>query len=111
MELWQELITIERQLNDALATLRKNGIDYCEANRLYQMEKAKTIMKLKSDGIPITLIPQMVKGLENVAELDYQRNKAEVIYKANVEAINIKKLELRVLEEQIEREWGNAKDN
>ncbi len=111
MELWKELITIERQLNEALATLRTNGIDYCEAERLYQMEKSKQTMRLKSEGYPITLIPQVVKGLENVAELDYIRNKAEVVYKANLEAINIKKLELRVLEAQIEREWGNAKND
>ena len=106
MELWEEIITIDRQLNDALSTFRQNGIKYCEAEREYQMAKSKEIMRLKSEGYPITLIPQIVKGLENVAELDFNRNVCEVVYKANQEAINIKKLQLRVKESEIEREYG-----
>ena len=106
MELWLETIEIEKQLNQALSTLRQNGLAYCEAERQYQMQKSKEIMRLKSEGYPITLIPQIVKGLENVADLDFERNRLEVIYKANQEAINIKKLELRVKEGEIEREYG-----
>lgn len=106
MELWEEIITIDRQLNEALSTFRQNGIKYCEAEREYQMAKSKEIMRLKSEGYPITLIPQIVKGLENVAELDFNRNVCEVVYKANQEAINIKKLQLRVKESEIEREYG-----
>lgn len=106
MDLWLEAVEIERQLNQALSTLRENGLKYCEAERQYQMAKSKEIMRLKSEGYPITLIPQVVKGLENVANLDFERNKLEVVYKANQEAINIKKLELRVKEGEIEREYG-----
>ena len=106
MELWEEIITIDRQLNDALSTFRQNGIKYCEAEREYQMAKSKEIMRLKSEGYPVTLIPQIVKGLENVAELDFNRNLAEVVYKANQEAILIKKLQLRVKESEIERDYG-----
>lgn len=106
MELWEEIITIDRQLNEALSTFRQNGIKYCEAEREYQMAKSKEIMRLKSEGYPITLIPQIVKGLESVAELDFKRNAAEVVYKANQEAINIKKLQLRVKEGEIDREYG-----
>lgn len=106
MELWEEIITIDRQLNDALSTFRQNGIKYCQAEREYQMAKSKEIMRLKSEGYPVTLIPQIVKGLENVAELDFNRNLAEVVYKANQEAILIKKLQLRVKESEIERDYG-----
>ena len=102
----EEIITIDRQLNEALSTFRQNGIKYCEAEREYQMAKSKEIMRLKSEGYPITLIPQSVKGLENVAELDFNRNVCEVVYKANQEAINIKKLQLRVKESEIERDYG-----
>lgn len=107
MELWESLEKTINQLNDALSTLREKGIEYCEKNRKYQIEKSKEILRLKKEGTPITLIPQMVKGLENVADLDFERNVADVVYKANLEAINVKKLELRVIEKQIEREYGN----
>ena len=107
MELWESLDLIIKQLNEALSTLRQKGIEYCEANRKYQLQKTKEIMRLKQEGTPITLIPQMVKGLDNVADLDFDRNVADVVYKANMEAINVKKLELKVIEKQIEREDGN----
>ena len=106
MELWEEIIVIERQLNEALSTFRHNGMKYCEAERQYQMAKSKEILRLKSEGYPITLIPQIVKGIEHIAELDFNRNAAEIVYKANQEAINIKKLQLRVKESEVEREYG-----
>ena len=106
MELWEEIIEIERQLDQALSTLRENGTKYCEAERQYQMAKSKEIMRLKSEGYPITLIPQVVKGIEEIANLDFERNTCEVVYKANQEALNVKKLELRVKEGEIEREWA-----
>lgn len=106
MELWEEIIEIERQLDQALSTLRENGIKYCEAERQYQMAKSKEIMRLKSEGYPITLIPQVVKGIKEIADLDFERNKWEVVYKANQEALNVKKIELRVKEGEINREYG-----
>lgn len=106
MELWEEIIEIERQLDQALSTLRENGNKYCEAERKYQMAKSKEIMRLKSEGYPITLIPQVVKGIEEIANLDFERNTCEVVYKANQEALNVKKLELRVKESEVEREYA-----
>ena len=106
MELWEEIVTIERQLNDALATFRQNGIKSCEAENNYQIEKSKEILRLRDEGTPTTLIPHIVKGLPNVAKLNFERNVADVVYKANQEAINIKKLQLRVIEAQIEREYN-----
>ena len=36
------------------------------------------------------------------------RDSAAALYKAQQEAINVKKLQLRIIEAQIEREWGQA---
>ena len=72
------------------------------------MEKSKQIRRLKAEGFPITLIPQMVKGLESVAELNLIRMEKEVVYKANGEAIQVKKKELSVLQDQANREWSDA---
>lgn len=106
MESYLEAKEIEKQLNAALSTLRKHGLEYCEAERDYQKAKSKAIMKLKAEGYPVTLIPQVVKGLDEIADLDFARNTKEVVYKANMEALLIKKLQLRIKENEIEREWG-----
>ena len=45
-------------------------------------------------------------GVPDVAELRFRRDVAETVYQANKEAINAIKLELRLIENQIQREWG-----
>ena len=105
MELYLEAEKLNKQLDQALSTLRENGIKYCEAQRDYQLAKSKEILRLKTEGYPVTLIPSIVKGLEEIAELDFKRNCADVVYKANMEALLIKKLQLRVKEGEISREY------
>lgn len=107
MEIWEALENERKLLSESLSTLANTGIDYCKANKEYHIAKTKEILRLKKEGMPITLIPQMIKGIEEVAELDFKRNATEVIYKANLEAINVHKLEIKVIEKQIEREYGN----
>ena len=111
MELYLEAEKINKQLDQALSTLRENGIKYCEAERVYQMAKSKAILKLKSEGYPVTLIPSIVKGLDEIAELDFNRNVCEVVYKANMEALLIKKLQLKVKENEIERMYNDARND
>ena len=57
------------------------------------------------------MIPDIVKGLVEVADLDFNRNVAYVTYKANVEAMLVKKLELKTMEAELEREYGTEREN
>lgn len=106
--LWEECEKIKSQLDRALSTCRQNGIKWAEAERLYRIAKSKEELRLRSEGVPVTLIPDIVKGLVEVADLDFERNVALVVYKANTEAVLVKKLELKTLEAELERELGNA---
>lgn len=106
MELWEQPTAIDKELNEALDSLVENGIKACESERLYRMEKTKEILRLKKEGYPITLIQDIVKGLENIATLDFNRNLAEIVYKANLERINVRKLELRTLDNLINKEMS-----
>ena len=58
--------------------------------------------------MPVTLINQIVYGIPEVADKRLQRDVAEATYTANQEHINVTKLKLRILENQLAREWGNA---
>lgn len=105
MALWQEVDICKKQLDQALSTLRENGLKWAEAERKYRTLKSQRILELNSKAYPKTLITDIVKGMEDVAELDFQRNAADVIYKANQEAINVKKLEMRTIESEMEIEY------
>ena len=104
--LWEEVEEVKKQLDQALSTWRSNGIIWAEAERRYRKKKSQEILRLKGEGFPVTLIPDIVKGLDEVADLDYERNVAYVVYKSNGEAINVKKAEFKALENELEREYG-----
>lgn len=57
------------------------------------------------------MIDKVAYGIPSIAELRFKRDCAETIYKANQESINSIKLQIRILESQIEREWGVSKKN
>lgn len=109
METWEELLQIERQLDSALKTLRTNGQAYAEANREYRIAKAKKILELKSSGYPITIILDLAKGDDKVAQLDLEKNIAEAVYKANLEALHVKQQEYATHRLYFDKEYSMTK--
>ena len=66
------------------------------------------MLRLKDEGQTSTNINFMIYGVKEVAELRFKRDVAQTIYDTNQEFINSTKLQLRLLEAQISREWGNG---
>jgi hypothetical protein len=56
--------------------------------------------------MPIGLIDKTCYGIPEVAELRFKRDVAEAVWKANQEAIQSIKLQLRLLDAQLAREWA-----
>ena len=109
MELYNELNNLIQQLNNSLKQLRTNGTKYAEAEKEYKIAVNKKALELRSQDIPVTLINQVIYGYPDIAQLRFLRDSAEVIYKANQEAINTLKLQIRIVESQLEREWSVEK--
>ena len=109
IDLIDELQQKNTQLDQALMTLRSNGIALATAEREYKEAVSKEALKLRDEGMAVTLIDKVIYGLPSISTLRFQRDCAEVVYGANQEAINIKKLQIRLIEAQISREWGNVK--
>lgn len=107
MELLDELQVKMSHLDQALSTLRINGIAKAQAERDYKEAVSKECLKLRDEGMAVTLINQIVYGLPSVSTLRFNRDCADAVYNANQEAINITKLQIRIIEEQIKREWGS----
>lgn len=105
-----DLITQVNRLNSELTQsiklLRKNGDAYAQAERDYQVAKAQTVLKMKDAGASVTEISLSIKGQPEVAEKLFKRDVARVMYEANQEHINTVKLQLRLLDNQIAREWS-----
>lgn len=110
MDLLDELNKKTKELEISLKKLRDTGSDYAEAERDYKIILRQEVLKLRSEGEAIGVISLICYGIPSVAEKRFKRDVAEAIYKANLEAINTFKLEIRILENQIEREWGMSKN-
>lgn len=108
MELYQELTTKTRQLEASIRQLRQNGTAYAQAEMEYKMLLRQECLKLRDEGMAIGMIDKTCYGIPAVAEARFKRDVAETVYKANQEAINSIKLQLRLIESQISREWGQA---
>lgn len=108
MELYQELQAKTRQLDVSIKQLRKNGTEYAEAERAYKILLREECLKLRDEGMAIGMIDKTCFGIPSVAEARFKRDVAEAVYKANFEAINSIKLQLRLIESQLSREWGQT---
>ena len=92
-------------LKNSMEKFYQNGVAYAEANRIYRQTMRQKVLALKAEGYAVTLIERLAKGDADVAEAEFNKNVAETLYKASAENINIQKLILRSLEEEIAREW------
>lgn len=111
MDLYEELQRKIRQLEYSIKQLRKSGTDYAQAEKDYKILLRLECLKLRDEGMAIGMIDKTCYGIPAVAEARLKRDVAEAVYKANQEAINSIKLQLRLIEGQINREWSNPQPN
>lgn len=109
-DLYNELNQKIKELSISIQSLRKTGTEFAEAEREYKVALRQEALKLRAEkGMPVTLIQQVVYGVPEVANKRFTRDVKEAVYNANQEAINSIKLQIRVIESQLNREWGQAK--
>ena len=108
MDLYNELIQKTKQLEISIKELRNSGTSYAQAERDYKVLLRQECLKLRDEGMAIGMIDKTCYGIPSVAEARFKRDVAEAVYKANLESINSLKLQMRLIENQIGREWGNA---
>ena len=106
MDLVNELFNKQKQLDISIRSLRKTGEDYAKAYTDYRIALAQELLKLKNEGYAITLAGDIARGKPEIAKLKFKEISAEAIYKANMESINALKLEIKLISNQIDKEWS-----
>lgn len=106
MDLWNELELKRRQLLEAVKKLQQTGKAYAEAERDYKILLRQEALKLRDEGMAVGMITLTVYGIHDVALARCKRDIAEATYKTNLELINAVKLEMRIMESQLSREWS-----
>ena len=108
MDLYVELQAKTRQLEASIKQLRQNGTAYAQAEREYKILLRQECLRLRDEGMAIGMIDKVCYGVPSVAEARFNRDVCESVYRANLEAIQSVKLQLRLIESQIQREYGMA---
>jgi hypothetical protein len=107
-DLYEELQTKLQQLDIAIKQLRKHGTEYAEAEKDYKIKLREEILRERENGTAVGIIDKICYGIPSVAQLRLKRDICEATYKANQEAILSLKLQCRLLDNQISREYGNV---
>ena len=110
-DLIEEIRLKSNQLDKAVERLPGTGKYFAQSEQNYRIALARRILEERAKGTPVTIISDICRGDREIAKLRFERDCAEVMYKSALEAINTIKLEIRILDAQIEREWGNAGRN
>lgn len=111
MDLYEQITKLMQELTASIRKLRDNGAKLADAERDYKITLRKEALKLRAGEMPVTLINSVIYGVEEVAEKRFKRDVEQANYDANKEHINVVKLQLRILEAQLAREWTNAGNN
>lgn len=109
MDLLLDLQEKIQELNASKDNLIKNGIALAEAEKQYKILLRQECLKLRDEGMAIGMIDKTCYGIPVVAEARFNRDVAEAKYKANLEAINTFKLEIKIIQTQIEKEYYDEK--
>ena len=99
---------IFEQLNSCILALSKGNIEQktlglkkAKTERDYRVKQAQMILKLKAEGYPATLIMELVKGNEELAELRLKRDIAESSYYVGIQAMENLRLEISILQSKL----------
>ncbi len=105
MDLLQELLSKNNDLSASIQVLKKHGIALAQAEHDYKVKLSEVALQMKADNRPVTFINLIIHGDREVAEKRLKRDIARTMYDANQEHINVTKLQIRIIENQLQREY------
>ena len=109
MDLINDIQMLMEELTISIKKLRQTGNALAEAERDYKITLRQEALKLRVEkDMPVTLINQIIFGVPEVADKRFKRDIAETMRDVNIEHIQATKLKLRLLEAQVQREWGSS---
>lgn len=106
IDLINNLNDLSIALNNSVGELAKCGQALADKEAAYKVKLMDESLRLRDSGMAVTLIDKVVYGL--CANERRDRDIAEYVYKAQLENVNAIKLRIRILDNQIAREWGRS---
>lgn len=103
-DLQKEMRELRNTLTLAITELKKRGREKAKAEMDYRVALQKKILLERDKGTPVTIINDICKGDKEIAKLKFQRDVAETFYDTAKEKVLATKLEIRIVEEEMQAE-------
>jgi predicted short-subunit dehydrogenase-like oxidoreductase (DUF2520 family) len=84
------------RLDEAQRYLYKQAKEKAESERVYRMDLAKEILRLRAEGQPVAIVGDVARG--SCANEKFQRDFAESRFRATLEAVEIIKVQISALQ-------------
>jgi len=110
-ELRVKLDAKSKMLDIAIENLEEFARSRAETEKNYRVALARKMAEYRAKGYPVTIMNDMCKGDEEVANLKFQRDMAEASYKKNVETIDALKHAIETLGDRLKREFEKGTDD
>lgn len=96
MQLTEELIKLYRVMNKEIEQLYQQAEIKAETERDFRKNLAQEQLRLKAEGMSVTLIPDLAKGI--CADLMFARDVADDNFTATREAISVRQVQASMLQ-------------
>lgn len=107
-DLLEEIRYISKTLDKSLSLYKERGSSYAQYEHDYRVALAKFMGEKRAEGMPVTILNDLARGEPNIAKARLNRDIALSLYESCKEAIQVNKLKLRIVNEQINREWNSG---
>ena len=81
-EIEEQLLNSKQMLQEKNDELKVLGIRKAEAEKAYRIQLAKKYFELRDKKYPVTLVPDLARGDEDVSELKLKRDISDMLYEA-----------------------------
>lgn len=92
----EQMQDISNRLNKAQRVLFQFAREKAESERVYRMELATEILRLRSEGVQAVLIADLARG--SVAQEKFERDFAEARFRSAIESIETLKVQISALQ-------------
>lgn len=97
-----EIENLREDLNNIIGDLKKAGYEKAKSEYTYRVALAKELLINRDNGLPATLNNDVSRGTKEIAMYKFNRDVAETNYEATLEKLRAIKIELGIVERQIE---------
>jgi len=105
IELINQMLDKTNQMTGVITELKKRGRKMAETEADYRSALAQKILQLRAESFPVTIMNDVCRGDREVARLRLQRDIAKTEYEVASEMLQVLKLQIRVLQAEVERDF------